>query len=33
VGVQMDLGRASLFDPVSQERVDLPAGAFQPRAR
>jgi multiple sugar transport system ATP-binding protein len=33
VGVQMDRDRASVFDPVSQERIDRPAGAFQPRAR
>ena len=33
VGVQMDLGRAILFDPVSQERIELPAGAFVPRSR
>jgi multiple sugar transport system ATP-binding protein len=33
VGVQMDLGRAILFDPVSQERIDRGAGAFQPRPR
>ena len=33
VGVQMDLGRAILFDPVSQERIELPAGAFAPRSR
>ena len=33
VGVQMDLDRASVFDPVSQERIDLHAGAFRHRAR
>ena len=33
VGVQMDLGRAILFDPVSQERIEVAAGAFQPRTR
>ena len=33
VGVQMDLGRAILFDPVSQERIDRGADAFQPRPR
>jgi multiple sugar transport system ATP-binding protein len=33
VGVQMDLGRAILFDPVSQERIDRGAEAFQPRPR
>ncbi|HEY9024819.1 MAG TPA: ABC transporter ATP-binding protein [Burkholderiaceae bacterium] len=33
VGVQMDLDRASVFNPVSQERIDLHAGAFRPRAR
>ena len=33
VGVQMDLGRAILFDPVSQERIDRGAQAFQPRPR
>jgi len=33
VGVQMDLGRAILFDPVSQERIELAAGAFVPRSR
>ena len=33
VGVQMDLGRAILFDPVSQERIDHGAQAFQPRPR
>ena len=31
VGVQMDLSRAILFDPVSQERIDRQADAFQPR--
>jgi len=33
VGVQMDLDRASVFDPVSQERIDLHAGAFRHRPR
>ena len=33
VGVQMDLGRAILFDPVSQERIERGADAFQPRPR
>jgi multiple sugar transport system ATP-binding protein len=33
LGVQMDLDRASVFDPVSQERIDLHASAFQPRPR
>jgi multiple sugar transport system ATP-binding protein len=33
VGVQMDLDRASVFDPVSQERIDLHAGAFRYHAR
>ena len=33
VGVQMALDRASLFDPVSQERIDRPAAGFLPRAR
>ena len=33
VGVQMDLGRAILFDPMSQERIEVAAGAFQPRTR
>jgi len=33
LGVQMDLDRASVFDPVSQERIDLHAGAFRHRAR
>ena len=33
VGVQMDLDRASVFDPVSQERIDLHAGAFRHRSR
>jgi multiple sugar transport system ATP-binding protein len=33
VGVQMDLDRASVFDPVSHERIDLHAGAFRHRAR
>ena len=33
VGVQMDLDRASVFNPVSQERIDLHAGAFRHRAR
>ena len=28
VGVQMDLDRASVFDPVSQERIELHASAF-----
>ena len=31
VGVQMALDRASVFNPVSQERIDLPAGAFRHR--
>jgi multiple sugar transport system ATP-binding protein len=31
VGVQMDLDRATLFDPVSQQRIDLHAGAFRRR--
>ena len=31
LGVQMDLDRASVFDPVSQERIDLHAGAFYHR--
>ncbi|MFL6677132.1 MAG: ABC transporter ATP-binding protein [Burkholderiaceae bacterium] len=33
LGVQMDLDRASVFDPVSQERIELHAGAFRHRAR
>jgi multiple sugar transport system ATP-binding protein len=33
VGVQMDLDRASVFDPVSQERIGLHAGAFRQRPR
>jgi multiple sugar transport system ATP-binding protein len=33
LGVQMDLDRASVFDPVSQDRIDLHAGAFRHRAR
>ena len=33
VGVQMNLDRASLFDPVSQERIDRPAGGFRARGR
>ena len=33
LGVQMDLDRASVFDPVSQERIDLHAGAFRHRGR
>ena len=33
VGVQMDLDRAIVFDPVSQERIELPAAAFQRRSR
>ncbi len=33
VGVRMALDRAVLFDPVSQERIEAAAGAFQPRAR
>jgi multiple sugar transport system ATP-binding protein len=33
LGVQMDLDRAIVFDPVSQERIELPARAFQPRPR
>ena len=28
VGVQMDLDRASVFNPVSQERIELHASAF-----
>jgi multiple sugar transport system ATP-binding protein len=31
VGVRMDLDRASVFDPVSQERVELHASAFHHR--
>jgi multiple sugar transport system ATP-binding protein len=31
VGVQMDLDRASVFDPVSQERIELHASAFYHR--
>jgi len=33
VGVQMDLDRASVFNPVSQERIGLHAGAFRQRSR
>jgi len=33
VGVQMALDRASVFNPVSQERIDRPASAFRPRSR
>ena len=33
LGIQMSLERAILFDPVSQERIDVPASAFQPRSR
>ena len=33
VGVQMALDRASLFDPVSQERIDRDATGFRPRGR
>ena len=33
VGVRMALDRAVLFDPVSQERIEVAAGAFQPRSR
>jgi len=33
VGVQMDLDRAIVFDPVSQERIELQPRAFQPRPR
>ena len=33
VGVQMALDRAVLFDAVSQERIEVAAGAFQARAR
>ncbi len=33
VGVQMDLGRAILFDPVSQERIERGADTFRPRSR
>jgi multiple sugar transport system ATP-binding protein len=33
VGVQMALDRASVFNPVSQERIELPAGAFRHRPR
>jgi multiple sugar transport system ATP-binding protein len=33
VGVQMALDRASVFDPVSHERIEVPAGAFRPRPR
>jgi len=33
VSIRMDLERAMVFDPVSQERIDLPAGAFTPRPR
>ena len=31
LGVQMDLDRASVFDPVSQERIELHASAFYHR--
>ena len=31
VGVQMNLDRASVFDPVSQERLELHASAFYHR--
>jgi multiple sugar transport system ATP-binding protein len=31
MGVQMDLDRASVFDPVSQERIELHASAFYHR--
>ena len=31
VGVQMALDRASVFDPVSQERIDRDASGFRPR--
>ena len=31
VGVQMNLERATLFDPVSQQRIDLHASAFRQR--
>ena len=33
VGVRMAQERAILFDPVSQERIEVPAGAFQARGR
>ena len=33
LGVQMDLDRAIVFDPVSQERIDLDARSFQQRSR
>ena len=33
VSIQMDLDRAMVFDPVSQERIDLPASTFAPRPR
>jgi multiple sugar transport system ATP-binding protein len=33
VCVQMDRDRAMVFDPVSQERIDLPASTFTPRPR
>ena len=33
VGIQMSLERAILFDPVSQDRIDVPPSAFQPRSR
>jgi multiple sugar transport system ATP-binding protein len=33
VGVQMDLDRAIVFDPVSQERIELDARAFRARSR
>jgi multiple sugar transport system ATP-binding protein len=31
LGVQMDLDRASVFDPVSQERIEVHASAFYHR--
>jgi multiple sugar transport system ATP-binding protein len=33
LGVQIDLDRASVFDPVSHERIELQARAFRPRSR
>ena len=33
VGVRMDLARALLFDPVSQERIEVPSSAFLARSR
>jgi len=33
VDVQMNLDRASLFDPVSQERIARAATEFRPRGR